>query len=117
MHIGTDTWRVYREMASDECGTNAESQQPHGLVAGTEPSLHGRRAIVRGGVKLAFAAPVLSTFFASQAYATNYSCYPEGHTCDYESEEKRQACCGTLVCKDAGGDPVSEGESGTCEPP
>ncbi len=82
------------------------------------PSLHSRRDVVRRGVRLAFVAPVVSTFFASRAYATNYSCYPLTHTCDFESEQKRQACCGTLVCKQTNNDAVDDpGESGTCKTP
>lgn len=42
---------------------------------------HSRRAVVRQGVKLEFVAPILSTFFAREAYAGNYSCYPAGHAC------------------------------------
>ena len=78
--------------------------------------LQSRRDMVRHGVKLAFVAPVMSTFFAGRAYAANYSCYPLDHGCDFDSETKRQACCDALVCKTAGGNPVGPGESGTCKP-
>ena len=40
-----------------------------------------RRDVVGRGVKLAFVAPLLSTFFAADAYAANYSCYLNGHVC------------------------------------
>lgn len=62
----------------------------------TEPSgppldNHSRRDVVRQGVKLAFVAPILSTFFARDAYAAGYSCYPAGQSCDGNSKEP---CCG-----------------------
>ncbi len=40
-----------------------------------------RRAVVRQGVKLAFVAPIISTFFARDAYAATYSCSPIGNDC------------------------------------
>ena len=73
-----------------------------GKEAPHSTSLRTRRDVVRNGVKLASAAPVLSTFFAEEAYATNYSCYPAGHACNAASEGKRQACCEGLTCS---GDP------------
>ncbi len=82
----------------------------------SEKALLSRRAVVRGGVKLAFVAPILSTFFASQAYAANYSCYPAGHTCDTVSEGKRQQCCGAMTCKGPDTLPVGPGDvDGTCQ--
>jgi len=51
-----------------------------------------RREIVRRGLKLAFVAPVISTFFAKDAYAAQYSCYPVGHACGGAGQEP---CCGT----------------------
>lgn len=57
------------------------------------PRLHSRREVIRRGSKLAFAAPIISTFYASQAYAANYSCYAEGHSC-----EGMEPCCGDLSC-------------------
>lgn len=48
----------------------------------TPPAAHrSRRDVVRQGMKLAFVAPLLSTFFAREAYAVSYSCYPAGHAC------------------------------------
>lgn len=64
-----------------------------------------RRDVVRRGVKLAFLAPVISTFFAHEAYAANYSCYPQGHACHNTGDF--EPCCGTLVCN---------GNPGTCQP-
>ncbi len=52
---------------------------------------HTRRDVVRTGVKLAFVAPVISTFFAKDAHAAqtnNMSCYPEGRACATDL-----ACC------------------------
>ncbi len=107
-------------MSCDETSvTGGKDAFPSPVQAGHD-LLHSRRAVVRHGVKLAFIAPVLTTFFASEARAFGasfHSCYPEDHACDFYSEQKRQSCCGTLVCKTGGGDPVAEGESGTCKPP
>ena len=55
--------------------------------------LHSRRDVIRRGSKLAFTAPIISTFYASQAYAANYSCYAEGHSCG-----GAEPCCGDLSC-------------------
>ena len=57
------------------------------------PRLHSRREVIRRGSKLAFTAPIISTFYASQAYAGNYSCYAEGHAC-----AGAEPCCGDLSC-------------------
>ena len=56
-----------------------------------------RRSVVRAGVKLAFVAPVVSTFFASQAYAVNYSCYPAGHLCDSGGSNAEPCCNGACL--------------------
>lgn len=47
------------------------------------PALPTRRDVVRCGVKLTFVAPMVSTFFARDAYAagSKFSCYPAGHVC------------------------------------
>ncbi len=68
----------------------------NGMAAGS--SGHTRREVVRKGVKLAFAAPVISTFFAANAYAARYSCYPVGRVCGAATEP----CCGT-PCPGGGG--------------
>lgn len=60
-----------------------------------------RREVVGRGVKLAFVAPVLSTFFASQAYAANYSCYPVGHACEPPGQGAED-CCQGLSCVQVG---------------
>ncbi len=72
-------------------------------TAGTHPTAaqstgRTRREVVRTGVKLAFVAPVISTFFAANAYAARYSCYPVGHACGAATEP----CCGT-ACPGGGG--------------
>jgi len=57
-----------------------------------------RRRVVGAGLKLAFVAPVVSTFLSDQARAagSNLSCYPAGHVCnDITSEEN---CCPGLTC-------------------
>ncbi len=69
---------------------NAEAG-PTGDDRGTP--LHSRREVIRRGSKLAFTAPIISTFYASQAYAANYSCYAEGHAC-----QGAEPCCGDLAC-------------------
>jgi len=61
-----------------------DSTTPH------PPRHHTRRDVVRHGVKLAFVAPVLSTFFARDAYAASYSCYPMGQVCTGTPAEP---CC------------------------
>ncbi len=59
---------------------------------------HSRRAVVREGMKLAFVAPVLTTFFASDAKAagSNHSCYPVGHEC--AGTHIAEGCCPGLNC-------------------
>ena len=52
-----------------------------------------RRDVLRQGAKLAWVAPVVSTFYASQAYAANYSCYAAGHACP-----GNETCCAGLMC-------------------
>jgi hypothetical protein len=56
-----------------------------------------RRGIVRAGIKLAFVAPVVSTFLAEDAMAvgSNHSCYPAGHACGGATLE---SCCPGLTC-------------------
>ena len=60
-----------------------------------EPSTgHTRRDLMRGGVKLVFVVPVISTFFAADAVAgTQVTCRSPGHTCTADSD-----CCGTDFC-------------------
>lgn len=67
--------------------------------------LPSRRTVVRGGLRLAFAAPILSTFFAAQAYAGNYSCYADGHQCNDPGPDWEE-CCDTLTCQVDGGSPT-----------
>lgn len=68
---------------------------------GADNTFQNRRSLVRQGVKLAFVAPIISTFFARDVYAANYSCYATGHACDGARQE---ACCsascnvGTDLC-------------------
>lgn len=52
-----------------------------------------RREIIRGGIKLAFIAPVITTFLASEARAaaSRQSCYPTGHVCDLPGQQ--EPCC------------------------
>jgi hypothetical protein len=79
-------------------------------VARQEPLRHSRREIVRGGIKLAFVAPTLSTFLAERAYAANYSCYGQGHPC-VNGGPDAEPCCPGLTCQD----PDTDGNF-TCEP-
>lgn len=94
-------------MVADNRAQTNRSEPAPGRGPRRDPVLHTRRDVVRRGVKLAFVAPVVSTLFANQAYAANYSCYPLGHACDAASEAKRQQCCGPLTC---------DGDPGTCQP-
>jgi hypothetical protein len=82
-------------MRADDEPTNGT----HDLTAPPVPSapeetesgdLRSRREVVRRGVKIAFVAPVISTFLATDAYAANYSCYPAGQDCSVSSDEP---CC------------------------
>lgn len=70
-----------------------ESGKPFAETERPDKSMRSRREVLRHGGKLAFAAPILSTFYASQAYAANYSCYAEGHTC-----AGAEPCCEDLSC-------------------
>ena len=64
-------------------------ESPSASARGARP-LPGRREVVRQGIKLAFVAPVLSTFFAKDAIAagSGASCYPNGQDCGSD-----EACC------------------------
>ena len=70
----------------NEAGEREQQLQPPSQAAPDR----ARREVMRTGVKLAFVAPVLSTFFAKDAYAASYSCYPAGHVCGGEGQED---CC------------------------
>ena len=69
-------------MMSRKDETRAASVGSSKIDHAVEERLPTRRAVVRGGLRLTFAAPILSTFFAAQAYAGNYSCYADGHQCN-----------------------------------
>lgn len=81
--------------------TRADSTSELGseVQAGSPGESRGltRRELVRRGVKLAFIAPVVTTFFAQEAYAagSNHSCYPTGHACG--GGEKEDCCSGACV--------------------
>ena len=57
-----------------------------------------RREVFRKGAKLAFAAPIIATFHASQAYAANYSCYGVEHLCVTPTPDNKEPCCPGLNC-------------------
>ncbi len=86
-------------MRSDLDGAKTNADRPSG-------SGQTRREVVRQGIKLAFIAPVISTFLARDAYADNYSCYPQGHVCNNDGSDPED-CCAGLTCN---------GLPGTCEP-
>jgi len=67
-----------------------------------------RRLAIRQGLKLAFVAPVISTFYAREAYAASYSCYPAGHWCEPPGQNPPEPCCPGLSC-------VQVGLSGHCQ--
>ena len=75
----------------------------------SSPALYRRRDVVKEGIKLAFVAPLLSTFLARQAYAS-YSCYPQGHACTNGGGDPEN-CCPGLTCQDPDVD-----TNYTCEP-
>jgi len=81
-----------------------DEKGPAPMVGADERSLT-RRDVVRKGAKLVFLAPVISTFFAHEAYAANYSCYPQGHVCHNTGDF--EPCCNGLTCN---------GNPGTCAP-
>jgi hypothetical protein len=56
-------------------------------------ALRSRRDIIRQGIRLAFIAPVVTTFLASEAHAaaSRQSCYPTGHVCDLPGQQ--EPCC------------------------
>lgn len=68
-----------------------------------------RRNVLERGVKLAWIAPMVSTFYASEAYAANYSCYAEGHAC-----EGAEPCCEGLSCNDGVCSEFCVEEGGLC---
>lgn len=63
----------------------------------SDPAGCSRRDVVRAGIKLAFVAPMVSTFLAEDAMAmgSNHSCYPAGHACGGATLEP---CCPGLSC-------------------
>lgn len=67
-----------------------------------------RRQAIRQGLKLAFVAPVISTFYAREAYAASYSCYPAGHACEPPGQNPPELCCPGLSC-------VAVGQGGRCQ--
>ncbi len=75
-------------MQVNESATGDGPQRPLQQDQQAASTHHTRRDVVRRGVKLAFVAPVLSTFFAKDAYAATYSCYPAGHDCP-----GNESCC------------------------
>ncbi len=64
-----------------------------------QPAGASRRELVRGGIRLVFIAPVLSTFFAHDAHAagSRHSCYPTGHACP-GAEPCCNGPCAVNVC-------------------
>ena len=81
-------------------GRPTESAHTRAALTGDERStpLHSRREVIRRGSNLAFTAPIISTFYASQAYAGNYSCYGDGHPCITPTEDNLEPCCPGLNC-------------------
>lgn len=86
-------------MRGDLDGAKTDADNP-------ENSGRTRREVVRQGIRLAFIAPVISTFFARDAYADNYSCYQQGQVCNNDNSDP-EPCCAGLTCN---------GLPGTCEP-
>ena len=121
--------------SDDWAGPGRRSSSPSGLFS--------RRTVLRGGVKkLAFAAPVIATFFTRPAYASNpihpllsafgaggcknpgYSCAVNPDCCGYETESA--ACQDTVCCikhnrsgcscdQDCCDFPADACNAGTCE--
>ena len=79
--------------------------RPDRVRAASAADVHGanredRRDLVRRGVKLAFVAPVITTFFAKDAYAAAsvMSCYPTGQACGAGTEPCCDGPCAVGVC-------------------
>ncbi len=90
------TFRIGSTMtAAEAVGAHMGTDEPHTTESSPGVSRHSRRAIVREGVKLAFVAPALATFFAGTAYAgTEKSCLVRGSPCTTDAQ-----CCNTLECQ------------------
>lgn len=75
-----------------------------------------RRDLVRQGIKIAFVAPVVTTFFARDAVAagSNHSCYPQGHACS--TGGNAEPCCDGLSCQFQGVDVDTMQNIYECQP-
>ncbi len=69
------------------------------LEAAPTGDRRSRREVVRQGAKLAFVAPLLTTFLAREAQAATklYSCYAPGHACP-----GAEPCCSGICGGDIG---------------
>lgn len=77
----------------DGTGVDTERSTRRDGASGSNVSLRTRREVVRHGIKLAFTAPIITTFLASEAHAaaSRQSCYPTGHVCDLPGQQ--ESCC------------------------
>lgn len=76
-----------------------------------------RRDILREGLKVAFVAPVVTTFFARDALAagSNHSCYPALHECE-QNGSSAEPCCDGLTCQLSHIDVDTLEQTWTCQP-
>jgi hypothetical protein len=68
--------------------SGGELRDEQGEDAASAHDGHTRRKVVSHGIKLAFVAPVISTFLAKEAYAGSGYCSPIGANCSQDSD-----CC------------------------
>lgn len=95
-----DPWGL-RNMTGDVQDTRDSARTDHST----------RRDVVRAGTKLAFIAPLVLTFSASQAMAaaSTQSCYPAGHACP-----GAETCCNGLNCVNGTCTASCQSQGGLC---
>ncbi len=82
-----------KKSQSPASGEDSEAMRERNEDFAEAPMNPGRREVVRKGLKIAFVAPLISTFFAQDAQAYSLSCYPNGHACP-----GAEPCCNGLTC-------------------
>ena len=103
--------KLSTETSGQSPPTSFAAQIPHRTEGIT------RRDIIREGLKVAFVAPVVTTFFARDALAagSNHSCYPALHECD-KNGIGAEPCCDGLSCQFSHVDIDTTDDIWTCQP-